>query len=539
MAYTHQNIKIVEGNTFALVLPLVSRHYTLNGIPVDEDIDYTQLENVKVTIGTTEYAYTIEEAGVQVVDNGTLKQGTYNVVLTATYQGSLLRAAWFELVTIVAWNMQSDADQYLQGSPIVCEAAVVLAGALTDAELEALKEEYREKNAQLQQAIEDAEAAKAEWEQKAEQMEGVAQEATSQSILQGVENMQAEIDAISPDVMLGKQQLAAAITAKGVATQTTDPLAIMAGNVQSIQNINKVFNVSDISQGWLGMPGTLEMIAQYYDAQYPYAQAYILSQGASVTAITGCKRIVYSDGNNVLTVDNPSGSYTIGAYSDEVGIGFAILMFDTPVMQNAPISNNSQVFEFGCKDATIEFGGMTTSFIRMCRFDGCDITMQAGALSSSRICIFDIGNSDMTISGGNTFNYCTQLQSISLPNVVTISGGNTFYSCTQLQSISLPNVVTISGSSTFYNCTNLIDIELGAAIEESFTLATWNPTNVLADQAKKTQMLQNIREHIAANLPDRTGLSSFTVTFSAAVKAAILADQPTADAFTNKNWTIA
>ena len=189
MAYTHQNIKIVEGNTFALVLPLVSRTYTLNGIPVDEDIDYTQLENVKVTIGTMEYAYTIEEAGVQVVDNGTLKQGTYNVVLTATYQGSLLRAAWFELVTIVAWNMQSDADQYLQGSPIVCEAAVVLAGTLTDAELEALKAEYRLKNAQLDQAIEDAEAAKEHYDELAEQLQGVAQEVTSQQILYAISHI--------------------------------------------------------------------------------------------------------------------------------------------------------------------------------------------------------------------------------------------------------------------------------------------------------------------------------------------------------------
>jgi hypothetical protein len=62
-------------------------------------------------------------------------------------------------------------------------AAYVLSGALTDAELEALKEEWREKNAQLAQAIADAEAAKREWEEKAADLDGVAREATSQEIL--------------------------------------------------------------------------------------------------------------------------------------------------------------------------------------------------------------------------------------------------------------------------------------------------------------------------------------------------------------------
>ena len=196
MAYTPQNIKIVEGNTFALVLPLVSRKYTIDGRPTDTDIDYTQLENVKVTIGSTEYAYTIEELGVQVIDNGTLKQGTYDVVLTSTYQGSLLRAAWYGLVTIVAWNMQSDADQYLQGSPIVCNAMVVLAGALTDAELEALKETYRERNAQLAQAIADAEAAKAAYDAKAEALDDVAQQST---LTEGVADIREDISHIDID----------------------------------------------------------------------------------------------------------------------------------------------------------------------------------------------------------------------------------------------------------------------------------------------------------------------------------------------------
>ena len=448
----------------------------------------------------------------------------------------------------------------------------------------------------------------------------VAKEYTSQEIkelvlrevVENIANMGEACDNLSQAAEAyntGKVELAENITAKGVPASASETLPELAGKVQAIQNINKEFNVSDISQRWLGMPGTLELIAQYYDTQYPYAQAYILAQGASVTAITGCKRIVYSDGGSVVSIDNPSGAYTIGAYSDEVTIGFAVLMFDTPVMQNAPVSNNARVFEFGCKDATINFSGMNNASVHMCRFDGCDITLQDSALSKSQICIFDIGNSDITISGNYTFNSCPHLQSVSLPNLVTISGNHytfancsqlqsvslpnlvtisgdhafspcyqlqsvslpnlvtmsgsstfsncpqlqsvslpnlvtiggtfTFSGCPQLQSVSLPNLVTINGNSTFTNCPNLIDIELGAAIDASFNLSTWSPKNVLEDNAKKAQMLQNIREHIAANLPDRTGLSSLTATFSADVKAAILADTATMTAFTNKNWTIA
>lgn len=61
-------------------------------------------------------------------------------------------------------------------------AAYVLSGALTDAELEALKEEYREKIAEAEQAKEEAEQARQEFVEKAEQLDDVAKETTSQEI---------------------------------------------------------------------------------------------------------------------------------------------------------------------------------------------------------------------------------------------------------------------------------------------------------------------------------------------------------------------
>lgn len=180
------NIKIVEGNAFTLVLPLKSRTYE-SCQPIDEDIVITDLQNVVAYIGDVEYTPVLNSDGVYLSDGGTLKPGNYNVLLTATYHGVSIRAAYRDAVTIVSYNNYSDAQQYLQGSPIVLPAAYVL-GILSDAELEALKEEYREKNAQLEQAIADAEAAKEEFIEKAEQLEDVAKETTSQEIKQLIIN---------------------------------------------------------------------------------------------------------------------------------------------------------------------------------------------------------------------------------------------------------------------------------------------------------------------------------------------------------------
>lgn len=128
---------------------------------------------------------------------------------------------------------------------------------------------------------------------------------------------------------------------------------------------------------------------------------------------------------------------------------------------------------------------------------------------------------------------------------------NFFNGATSLEYIYMPKVNTVYWGGTFNNCPKLIDIETGAYFNSSQSLKAWSPTEALLTNStslvkegetfssNREKLLYNIREHIAANLPDRTGLSSLTLTMSAAVKAAILADQPTADAFTNKNWIIA
>jgi hypothetical protein len=149
------------------------------------------------------------------------------------------------------------------------------------------------------------------------------------------------------------------------------------------------------------------------------------------------------------------------------------------------------------------------------------------------------------------------LREVNWPNLYTIQAA--IYFCdnaSQLRRINIKKLSFVNtGTAAWGSQVNLIDIEYGASVNSNCSfLSNWVPTNALDPNIQTLltdediaagftnnleKLLYNIREHIAANLPDRTGLSALTMTFSAAVKAAILADQPTADAFTNKNWTIA
>lgn len=179
------NIKIVEDNSFALLFTLKKRTYVSN-VPIDEDIVATDLTDVTLRVGDTEYATELGSDGVRVLFPEGLKRGTYNVVLRAKYHGSDITAAYFEAITSVQWNYQSDAEQFVQGSPIAMDAAYVIGGVLTDAELAALKVQYREAIAAARQAEADAQAAKEAFDTKAEALDGVAKESTSQEILTAI-----------------------------------------------------------------------------------------------------------------------------------------------------------------------------------------------------------------------------------------------------------------------------------------------------------------------------------------------------------------
>lgn len=182
MLQPFQNIKITEGNDFSLLFPLKTRVY-VNGRPIDSDVDILALTDVVVKCEDMAMPCTQQVDGLLVDFPDTLAKGTYDIVITAQYRGHELRAAYFEALTIVAWSYQSDAQAYMQGSPILVQPAFVVYN-LTDAELAQLKQDLRDAIVAAEQAEADAEQAKQEWEQKAAELDDVAKETTSQEIKQ-------------------------------------------------------------------------------------------------------------------------------------------------------------------------------------------------------------------------------------------------------------------------------------------------------------------------------------------------------------------
>ena len=83
---------------------------------------------------------------------------------------------------------------------------------------------------------------------------------------------------------------------------------------------------------------------------------------------------------------------------------------------------------------------------------------------------------------------------------------------------------------------NLVDIIVGNCTE-SLNISGWNPSSVISTEEGIATINENIRNHIAANVTDRTEQESLTFTISTDLFNAL--EQATLDAFTAKNWNVA
>jgi len=72
----------------------------------------------------------------------------------------------------------------------------------------------------------------------------------------------------------------------------------------------------------------------------------------------------------------------------------------------------------------------------------------------------DLSGSSIAIIPDNTFEECTWLAGIIIPNSVRSIGAKAFRSCTNLLKITIPNSVTSIGTSAFETCTNLLNITI-------------------------------------------------------------------------------
>ena len=85
--------------------------------------------------------------------------------------------------------------------------------------------------------------------------------------------------------------------------------------------------------------------------------------------------------------------------------------------------------------------------------------------------VYDGNTYLVTAIGDNTFNGCTGLEGITIPNSVTSIGNSAFYGCVSLESVNIPNSVTSIGYSAFENCTTLTSIVIPNNVTE---FVKWN-----------------------------------------------------------------
>lgn len=72
--------------------------------------------------------------------------------------------------------------------------------------------------------------------------------------------------------------------------------------------------------------------------------------------------------------------------------------------------------------------------------------------------------SSVTSIGYGAFQYCTSLISIVIPNTIALLADNLFYGCTSLISIVIPNSITTIGYQTFINCIGLTSITIPSSV---------------------------------------------------------------------------
>jgi hypothetical protein len=234
---------------------------------------------IKVDGEVWEHGWEMEERGPLVnFPKDSLSKGPHNVEITALYFGVDIRAAYFECITMVQWSYESNVGDYIDGSPLVAEAAYIYVGITDDEELEALKQQYRDATAACETARLEYEAAKEELEEKAEQLDDVAQQTTlvtsAATILEAIAGIHVDIPdniATKDDVTAAKQAILDALSH----ISPTDPNSLALAQFFGVTLLEGYEFMTDTE-----VCGELEDIMQVIDPTLTAAQA------AAITAQT-------------------------------------------------------------------------------------------------------------------------------------------------------------------------------------------------------------------------------------------------------------
>ena len=650
----NKTINIPEGNEFSLFVPFV----VFSGAG-QSAADAALWNNITTKVyrsnTTTEIEHTthLQEQYVVLSFADNLALGSYDVIISGEYETRKVCAPLNNLFARTRWADGNYAD-FIVGQPIICPQQPIIGQFNTTQDIEDLTEELRA-------ALAAAEAAKAEYEEKVEELSDVAQQST---LTQGISDIRADISHIDIDTTtIAKQGTNASATLTATQTAATNAYAsaeaaktaTIDGNDTAIGVAKEIRSEVGTGSDTAAETGTLFAVVKWVKDKIKAVQG--TNANATLTdtqsAATNVETLVGTPASGqpatlfaAIAAGGGGGggdaqestSQAILAEIGSAGSGQSPTLFgaigdvalSATTLQSladswAAMVTNRQNFDgwtfvdytptcvgdIICrKDLLYSINDTKVTTLSGVRnFANCNnlisVTMSAVTLISANECFYNMAalvsasfpnvrkitgynifasssvltSIDMPLlervegSGREIIYQCTGLRTLTLPSLTYMLGNSNFQACSNLRDINLPEITQIQGSSNcqncsqlrkfyspklttanngvgFGNCTRLIDFEVGA-INSNANFNTWNPTEALSSSSTSLveegetfssnleKLLYNVREHIAAKITDRTGLSALTMTLHANMKTAINADTATAQAFTNKNWTIA
>ena len=282
----------------------------------------------------------------------------------------------------------------------------------------------------------------------------IIKQETVQAVVQAVQNP-ASITAITSEIASGKQAIASAINAKGGEASATESFTELAQDIESIplqvNELNTDMELSDVMafintkynipyKGYIAY--MWEAVADTYTCILPTADLIVLSDGQTST------------GGEVTIQLNPTQRFFFALLLYREGNTSATLTsIGTTTALNRVIAGGDMVI-----NSISGFNEFNTTTLELGKNIVVGDLIAYAFFRNTHLCRMYIDL--LTISGGYTFQYCTNLSSVEMSNLATISGNNTFYNCTNLSSVEMPNLATISGGSTFQNCRNLSSVEM-------------------------------------------------------------------------------
>jgi uncharacterized protein YjdB len=224
----------------------------------------------------------------------------------------------------------------------------------------------------------------------------------------------------------------------------------------------------------------------------------------------GCNTLNYTNWVDYYTIISENTGVIVGASNDKTGNikygGDWIMESTSEDIEYIYFTNSITYYKYILATITIIIGGINYTLDTTTKtatvisnnpiYSGNIIIPASVSYNNEDYSVTSIGNSSFQRCTGLTsitipnsvasigyfaFFNCTSLTSFTIPNLVTLIEDCTFFGCSSLTSVTIPNSVTSIGTDSFYNCTSLTNVTIPNSVTsigyESFKECS-NLTNV-------------------------------------------------------------